>query len=154
MRHPRGPRLDQHGPAGRQESRTGDPQLWFEEFCFISASKPRGTPPALRATVTVSSSLRGAGRVGSMGPASPRLEAPLTGLTRSQQDTDGPDLPPACLTSPLAFQIHLFTHSVHSAYAHLTPGTGDTAAKTEALLEQGSQPAGRGDRRRRKYTDE
>lgn len=89
--------------------------------------------------------------MGSMGPASPRLGAPLSGPTRSQQGTEGPDLPPACLTSPLAFQIHLFTHSVRSACAHLTPGTGDRAAKTEAPLKQGSQPAGRGDRQRRKH---
>lgn len=67
---------------------------------------------------------------------------------------EGPGLPPACLTSPLAFQIPLFTHSVHSTCAHLTPGTGDREAKTEALLEQGSPPAGRGDRRRRKHADE
>lgn len=72
MRHPRGPRLDQHGPAGRQESRKGDPQLWFEEFCFISASTPpRGTPPALRATVTVSSSLRELAGWGAWAPPAP-----------------------------------------------------------------------------------
>lgn len=92
--------------------------------------------------------------MGSMGPTSPSLGAPLSGPTRSQQGTEGPDLPPACLTSPLAFQIHLFTHSVRSACAHLMPGTGDRAAKTEALLKQGPQPAGRGDRQRRKHTDE
>ena len=43
---------------------------------------------------------------------------------------EGPGLPPACLTNPLAFQIPLFTHSVHSTCAHLTPGTGDREAKT------------------------
>lgn len=68
--------------------------------------------------------------MGSTGPASPRLKALLSGLTRSRRGMEGPGLPPACLTSPLAFQIPLFTHPVHSTCAHLTPGTGDREAKT------------------------